>query len=57
MFFPRFNAYETSQITNISHITCKKIFQNLRIYIYKNLLVNNTDDGEFELEESYFRGK
>ena len=51
------NAYETSQITNISHTTCKKTFQKLRIYIYKNLLVNNVDDGEFELDESYFGAK
>ena len=51
------NAYETSNITNISHTTCKKIFQKLRIYIYKNLLKNEIDDGEFELDESYFGAK
>jgi len=51
------NAHETSQIVNISHTTCKKIFQKLRVYIYKNLLINNMDDGEFELDESYFGAK
>ncbi len=51
------NAYETSKITNISHTTCKKIFQKLRIYIYNNLLENTIDDGEFELDESYFGAK
>jgi transposase-like protein len=51
------NAYETSKITNISHTTCKKLFQKLRIYIYKNLLENKIDDGEFELDESYFGAK
>ncbi len=48
------NAYETSKITNISHVSCKKIFHKLRIYIYKNLLQNETTNGEFELDESYF---
>jgi len=51
------NAYDTSKITSISHTTCKKIFQKLRIYIYKNLLVNDIDNGEFELDESYFGAK
>ena len=51
------NAYKTSKITNISHTTCKKIFQKLRIYIYNNLLENTMDDGEFELDESYFGAK
>jgi len=36
---------------------CKKIFQKLRIYIYANLLENKIDDGEFELDESYFGAK
>jgi transposase-like protein len=51
------NAFETSKIINISYTTCKKIFQKLRIYIYKNLLENNIEDGEFELDESYFGAK
>ena len=51
------NAYETSKITNISHTTCKKIFQKLRIYIFTNLLKNESTQGEFELDESYFGAK
>ena len=39
------NAHETSKIANISHTTCKKIFQKLRIYIYENLLEHKIDDG------------
>ena len=45
-FFLDLNVFKTSQITNMSYTTCKRIFQKLRIYIYKNLLINNTDDGE-----------
>ena len=48
------NAYKTSKIRNISHTTYKKLFQKLRIYIYKNLLENKIYDVEFELDESYF---
>ena len=48
------NAYETSQITNISHVSCKKIFQKLRLYIVKYLLEYDSTQGEFELDESYF---
>ena len=51
------NAYETAKLTNISHVSCKKIFQKLRIYIFNNLLENNISDGEFELDESYFGAK
>jgi len=39
------NTYETSKITNISYTTCKKLFQQLRIYIYRNLLENEMDVG------------
>ena len=51
------NAYETSKLTNISHVSCKKIFQKLRIYIYNNLLESEVSSGEFELDESYFGTK
>jgi len=51
------NAYETSKITNISHVTCKKIFHKLRVYIVKNLISNDKSLGEFELDESYFGAK
>jgi Trp operon repressor len=32
------NAYETSKITNLSHVSCKKIYQKLRIHIFNHLL-------------------
>ena len=51
------NAYETSKITNISHVSCKKIFHKLRVYIFNNLLENEITKGEFELDESYFGAK
>ncbi len=51
------NAHESSKITNISHVTCKKIFHKLRIYILINLVDNNFDKGEYELDESYFGAK
>lgn len=51
------NAYETSKLTSISHVSCKKIYQKLRIYIFTNLLNNETSKGEFELDESYFGAK
>ena len=51
------NAYETSKITNISHVSCVKIFHKLRIYICNNFLHNKATKGEFELDESYFGAK
>jgi hypothetical protein len=45
------NVSEISQLVNISHVNCKKIFLKLRIYIFKNLLDNKVSLGEFELEE------
>jgi transposase-like protein len=51
------NANETSQLVNISHVSCKKIFLKLRIYIFKNFLDNKVSLGEFELDESYFGAK
>jgi transposase-like protein len=51
------NAYETSQIINISHKSCKNIFYKLRVYIVLNLLNNDSSKGEFELDESYFGAK
>jgi transposase-like protein len=51
------NAYETSKLTNISHVSCKKIYQKLRLYIYQNLLIDKATEGEFELDESYFGAK
>jgi len=51
------NANETAKLTNISHVSCKKIFLKLRIYIFHNLLESNISQGEFELDESYFGAK
>lgn len=51
------NAYETSKITNISHVSCKKIYQKLRVHIFNHLLNEDTSYGEFECDESYFGAK
>ena len=51
------NAYEASKITNISHRSCKKVYHKLRVYIYKNMLEEEIDKGEFECDESYFGAK
>jgi hypothetical protein len=48
------NAYETAQITNISHVSCKNLFKKIRLYIFNNLLEENFSKGIFELDESYF---
>lgn len=51
------NAYETSKITNISHVSCKKIFHKLRVYVFNNLVDSGISKGEFEINESYFGAK
>jgi len=51
------NAYETSKITNISHVSCKKIFQKLRLHIMTYCLKIELLHGEFECDESYFGAK
>jgi len=51
------NAYKTSQMINISHVSCVNIFHKLRIYIFNNLINNESSKGEFELDESYFGAK
>ena len=48
------NAYEASQITNISHRSCKIIYAKLRLHIAKFCINNLAEQGEFELDESYF---
>jgi transposase len=45
------NAYETAQITNISHVSCKNLFKKIRLYIFNNLLEENFSKGIFELDE------
>ena len=51
------NAYETSKITHISYKICKKLYHKLRVYIYNNLLEEDTSKGTFECDESYFGPK
>ncbi len=51
------NALETSQLTNISHVSCVNIYNKLRIYIFTNLCNDESSKGEFELDESYFGAK
>ena len=67
MFFFRkplnLNTNKTSKLINISHVSYKKIFLKLRIYIFKNLLNNESSLKEFELKKkakllsSYFGAK
>ena len=51
------NAYETSQLVNISYKTIKKIYFKLRVHIITILKENDPIKGEFELDESYFGAK
>jgi transposase len=51
------NAYETSQLTGISHRSCKIIYAKLRLHIAKFCIDNPVQSGEFELDESYFGAK
>jgi transposase-like protein len=48
------NAYEASQLTGISHRSCKIIYAKLRLHIAKFCIDNPISSGEFELDESYF---
>lgn len=51
------NAYDTSQLTGISHRSCKIIYAKLRLHIAKFCIDNLVSSGEFELDESYFGAK
>jgi transposase-like protein len=51
------NAYEASELTGISHRSCKVIYAKLRIHIAKFCIDNPVQSGEFELDESYFGAK
>lgn len=51
------NAYETSQLTGLSHRSCKIIYAKLRLHIAKFCIDNPVSSGEFELDEPYFGGK
>ena len=49
-----FTATDTANITGISRITINKIFHKLRIRIAQESLRKTPEQGEFELDESYF---
>lgn len=51
------NAYEASQLTCISHRSCKVIYAKLRLHIAKFCIDQPASLGEFELDESYFGAK
>lgn len=51
------NAYETSELTGISHRSCKVIYAKLRLHIARFCIDNPMQSGEFELDESYFGAK
>ena len=51
------NAYEASQMTGISHRSCKIIYAKLRLHIARFCIDNPISAGEFELDESYFGAK
>ena len=51
------NAYETSELTGISHRSCKIIYAKMRLHIAKFCIDNPVSSGEFELDESYFGAK
>jgi transposase len=51
------NAYEASELTGISHRSCKIIYGKLRLHIAKFCMDNLVSSGEFELDESYFGAK
>jgi len=51
------NAYEASQLTGISHRSCKVIYAKLRLHIAKFCIDHPASAGEFELDESYFGAK
>jgi len=51
------NAYEASELTGISHRSCKIIYAKLRLHIARFCIDNPVSSGEFELDESYFGAK
>ncbi|MFM7468623.1 MAG: IS1595 family transposase, partial [Vampirovibrionales bacterium] len=50
------NAKETSQLTRISHVSCKNIFMKLRLRIIKDSSYSYAGNGIYELEKRV-RGK
>jgi len=51
------NAYEAAQLTRISHRSCKVIYTKFRLHIAKFCINTPAQQGEFELDESYFGAK
>lgn len=51
------NAYEASELTGISHRSCKVIYTKLRLHIAKFCIDDPAQSGEFALDESYFGAK
>jgi transposase len=51
------NAYEASELTGLSHRSCKVVYAKLRVHIARFCIDNPSDFGEFELDESYFGAK
>ena len=56
-FHHDFNALEAHKITKISHRSCKIIYAKLRLHIAKFCIDDEREEGEFELDESYFGAK
>ena len=53
-----FTATNTSKLTGISRNTINKIFNEIRQHLFaNNLNLQNKENGEFELDESYFGAK
>ena len=51
-------ASKTAIYTSINRNTINKIFNEIRQHLFaNNLISNNKEDGEFELDESYFGAK
>ena len=48
------NAYETHQLTHISHRSCKVLHAKLRRHIVACFMASHAHAGIFELDESYF---
>ena len=48
------DASKASELTGISHRTCKVIYAKLRLHIAEFCVDHLAEDGEFEADESYF---
>jgi len=48
------NGQEACELTGISHRSCKIVYAKLRLHIARFCIDNLAQEGEFELDESYF---